>query len=212
MGERRRVILVLQRLGVRDGKELEPGGSFRLARTGAGLPVTTMVASISPALSFSIASLSLRLTSCALTPRAAKIRFPVIAPPLPGAPKFTYLPLSSLIVVHVGTHEDVHLLVEQLGDVGDLRLEVRPELAGAVEMLEQVGLGDAHIDAAQEHHVFDVLLWPFADHGQDAQIIAVVENLGEVLDDGKVGSARASGHDRHHVLVDAESGKSRACS
>ena len=33
-------------------------------------------------------------------------------------------------VVHVGAHQDVHLLVEQLGDIGDLVDEIRAELAG----------------------------------------------------------------------------------
>ncbi len=106
-------------------------------------------------------------------------------------------------VVHAGADEDVHLLVEQLGDIGDLVDEVRSELAGLGVVLQDIGLGDPHVDAAQEHHVLDVLLWPFAHHGQYAQSVTIVENVGDVLDDGQVGAARASGHDRHHVFVHA---------
>ena len=52
MGERRGIVLVLELLGVRHGSSLSPLVSLRLASTGAGLPVTTMVAAISPILSF----------------------------------------------------------------------------------------------------------------------------------------------------------------
>ena len=44
---------------------------------------------------------------------------------------------------------------------------------------------------------------PLPDHGQDAQRRAVIEHLGDVLDDGEIGAAGAAGHDRHHVLVHA---------
>ena len=106
-------------------------------------------------------------------------------------------------VIHAGADEDMHLLVEQLGDVGDLVDEVRPELAGLGVVLQDIGLSDPHVDAAQEHHVLDVLLSPLAHHGQHAQSVTIVENVGDVLDDGQVGAARTSGHDRHHVLVHA---------
>ena len=103
--------------------------------------------------------------------------------------------------VRILAHENVHLLIEQLGDIGDLTLEVRPELSGLIEMLEQVGLGHAHIDPAQEEHVLDVLLRPLADHGQHPKLVPVVEDGGDIFNDGEIRAARAAGHDRHHVLV-----------
>ena len=75
-----------------------------------------------------------------------------------------------------------------------------PVLAKCLRILAWV---IAHVDAAQEHHVLDVLLGPFAHHGQYAQSVAIVEHVGDVLDDGQVGAARAAGHDRHHVFVHA---------
>ena len=93
------------------------------------------------------------------------------------------------------------LFIEQLGDIDDLVDEIRAELAGLGVVLQHVGLGDAHVDAAHEQHVLDVLGDAAADDGQHAQIVAVVHHLGDVRGDGQVGLAWARGHDGHDVLV-----------
>ena len=127
----------------------------------------------------------------------------MISVPLPSAPKLTGAAFQFIDRVHVVAHEDVHLLVEQLGDISDLVDEVRSELAGLREIFDDVGLGDAHVDAVQEHHVLDVLRGASADDGHDADSGDAAQHLGDVLDDRKVGAGRAAGHDRHHVLVHA---------
>ena len=150
-----------------------------------------------------MASASLRCISRASMPSASKTRRPVISGAASLRAEIHRLVLQLMNVVHVGTHQDVHFLVEQLGDIGDLVDEIGAELAGLGIVLEDVGLGDAHVDAAQEQHVLDVLLRPLAHHGQDAQRRAVIEHVGDVLHDGEIRAAGAAGHDRHHVLVDA---------
>ena len=106
-----------------------------------------------------------------------------------------------LDVGNVGPGEDMDLLGEQLGDIGDLVDEVGSELAALGEISEDVGLGDAHVDAAQEHHVPDILGGALAHHGQDAQVLAVVENGRDVGGDLQVRAVGSSGHDGDDVLV-----------
>ena len=203
MAERCRVVLVFERLGVRNRKQLEPGRLLQVGEGRCGLARHQDGGGDFPRLDLldrlGVGEIDLlrvdaerREDQPSGNLRAAAL----------GAEIHRFAD-ELLDVVHLGAHQHVHLLVEQLGDISDAAPEIRTEIAGAVEMLEQIGLGDAHIDAAQIHDVLDVLLGSFSHHRQDAEIVAVVEHFGEVLDNRQVRAARASGHDRHHVLVDA---------
>src|SRR5205823_1134776 len=77
----------------------------------------------------------------------------------------------------VGTHHEVHLLVEQLGDVDDLVVD-QANLVGAAEGVEQVGLRDAKIDAFEKADILDVLSAALADDRQNAKLICIVEDGG----------------------------------
>ena len=119
-----------------------------------------------------------------------------------GLAEIHHLALELLDVRHIGAHHDVHLFIEQLRHVDDLLHEIRAEIAGFGIVLQHVCLGDPHVDAAQEHHVLDVLRHAPADDGQHAEIVAVVDNLRDVRGDGEIGAARAAGHDGDDVLVE----------
>ncbi len=77
----------------------------------------------------------------------------------------------------IRTDDEMHLLVVELGDVDNLVVDVA-DLARAAEGVQQIRLRDAEIDALEEANVADVLAAAFADHRQDAEIVAVIEHRG----------------------------------
>ena len=157
---------------------------------------------MSPDFSFSMASASGRCELLHVDGEIVEQQAPGDGGAASGLAEIHHLALELLDVRHIGAHHDVDLLIEQLRHVDDLLHEVRAELAGLGVVLEHVRLGDAHVDAAQEHHVLDVLRHAPADDGQHAEIVAVVHHLGDVRGDGEVGVARAAGHDGDDVLVE----------
>src|SRR6266481_3026746 len=98
----------------------------------------------------------------------------------------------------------MHLLEEQLGDVDDL-VVVAPQLpVRAAEIVENVGLRYAEIDALQGAHVANVPRAANPDDGKDAQVVAVAKHCREVIGDLQRGvvRVRASGDDGDGVVVD----------
>ncbi len=102
----------------------------------------------------------------------------------------------------VRAHDQVHLFIEQLGDVDDLVVD-RADLVGLLEIRQQVRLRDAEIDTLEEPHVLDVLPAALADHRQDAEFVAVVEHRRHVVRDRHVGGVGIARHDRDRVGIDA---------
>jgi len=102
----------------------------------------------------------------------------------------------------VGAHDEVHLLVEQLGDVDDLVVD-RTDLVGALEVGQQVRLRDAEIDALEETHVLDVLPTALADDRQDAEVVAIVEHRREIVGDRHIGGVEIARDDGDRIGIDA---------
>lgn len=97
--------------------------------------------------------------------------------------------------------EDVDLLVVQFGDVGDLILDAGIEILAPVEF-KDVRLDDRNVDAAQQQEILDVAHRALADHRQHAQVVAVVESVGEIRGDPDVGPCNATRDDPDGGLVD----------
>jgi hypothetical protein len=100
----------------------------------------------------------------------------------------------------VGANDDVHLLVEQLGNVDDLVVDIA-DFAGAPEGVEQARLGDAEIDALEEADITDVLCTALADDRQDAELVAVIEDGRDVVGDRQIGGVDISRYDRDRVGI-----------
>src|SRR5579871_202026 len=103
----------------------------------------------------------------------------------------------------VGPGDEMDLFIEQLGDVDDLVFGLPHAFIGAAEVVEDAGLRQADVDAAQVAHVADVARAANAGDRQDAQAVIVVEHLGEIVGYLEVGVARigAAGDDADRILV-----------
>src|SRR5581483_11458961 len=58
------------------------------------------------------------------------------------------------------------------------------------------------IDAFQEADVPEILPAAFADHRQDTEIVAVVENRGKIVGEGEISGVRIARNDGNRVLID----------
>src|SRR5262249_23176004 len=88
-------------------------------------------------------------------------------------------PILSALVDHAdaaaGANDHMRLFVEELGVVGEPVVELT-DLAGSATGVQNRSLRDADIGTFQDARVFDVLGGSFADQGQNAEIVAVVNN------------------------------------
>jgi hypothetical protein len=69
----------------------------------------------------------------------------------------------------------MHFLIEELGDVDDLVVDIA-KLAACPELGQDRGHRDPKVDALEVAHVADVLLAAPPDHREDAEIVAAIEN------------------------------------
>ena len=109
----------------------------------------------------------------------------VVCVPLPISEKLTFLPRKILQRVDLGAHEYVHLLIVETRDIAHAVFDVPADFAGLVEITQDVGLGDAHIDTAQVKDVLQILRAALADDRQDPQIVAVIEDRGNIIGDDR---------------------------
>ncbi len=63
-------------------------------------------------------------------------------------------------------------------------------------------MDEREIDALEIEQVEQVLRAALADDRQDAQLLAVVDHIGHVLDDAHIGAARRATEDADRVLID----------
>ena len=103
----------------------------------------------------------------------------------------------------------MHLFIVELGDVGELLLDVLRE-ALPLQIVERVGPHDPEIDALQEQDVGDALHRAAADDRKDAQLVAVVEDGGEIGAELDIGAADGAGYQRHRVGVQGLLGGGRS--
>ena len=98
--------------------------------------------------------------------------------------------------------DDVELVVEQPGDVGDVTVGICNALVLA-QLVEGVGAHEPEINSLEEADVICVLPRALAEDRQDAQVIAVVEDEGHVARHPEIGPARRARDDRDCVGVHA---------
>ncbi len=125
---------------------------------------------------------------------------PVRLDALPAGPKLTFLPLQILELLDVGAREDVHLRDRQTDDVVDPVFEVG-DLALRAEVLEHVRLGHRDVDLPQIKQVVEIGSRAIGDDRNDAQIVAVVENLRQLVGEGHVGARQLAAGDADRPLV-----------
>ncbi len=75
----------------------------------------------------------------------------------------------------------MNLLVKQLCNIYDLVIELPHPFVGTAEAVENVGLGEADIDASEITYVADVSWAAYSGDGQNAQVIAIVEYVGKIV-------------------------------
>src|SRR6266516_3977368 len=97
--------------------------------------------------------------------------------------------------------EHVHFLIVELGDVGELFLDV-VGIPFLLEILERVGAHDAEIDSLEEQNVGHALNRAAADDRQHTEIVAVIERRGEIRTELHVGPGDGAGHDGDRVGVE----------
>src|SRR5665213_2458904 len=96
--------------------------------------------------------------------------------------------------------DDVHLLIVELCDIGELFFDVFRK-ALLLQIIERVGPYDPEIDALQEQDIGDALHRAAADNGENAQLVAVVEHGSEVGAELNIGAADGAGYHRHGIGV-----------
>ncbi len=79
----------------------------------------------------------------------------------------------------------MHFRCRQTDDIIDAALQV-DRLALRAEILEHVRLGHRHIDAAQIKQIIEVRSRPMSHDRQNAEVIAVIEDLREFVRKGHV--------------------------
>jgi hypothetical protein len=99
-------------------------------------------------------------------------------------------------------HHQMHLLIEQLGEIDDLVVD-RADLAALAHAGEQARTGNGEIDALHEADVADVAAAARAHHRHDAQIVAVVEHEGQLVRDRQIGGTELARDDRDRIVVEA---------
>ena len=102
--------------------------------------------------------------------------------------------------------DDLHLLIVELGYVGELLLQILGE-ALPLEVVERVGAHDAEIDALQEKDVGGALHRTSTDDREDAQFTIVVEHGSEVGAELHVGATDRAGKQRDRVGVERVPGR-----
>ena len=112
-------------------------------------------------------------------------------------------------IVHRLGGDDVHLLVVELGHVGELLLDVLRE-AFSLEIVQCIGPHDSEVNALEKQDVGDALHRAAPDDGKHAQLVSVIEHGGEVRAELHVGAADRARDQRHRVLVQALLGLGRA--
>ena len=98
--------------------------------------------------------------------------------------------------------EHVHFFVVELGDEGELLLDV-VGVALLLEVIERIRSHDAEVDALEEQDIGDALHRTAADDRQHPQIVAVVERGGEIGAELHVGTGDRAAHDGDGVRVQA---------
>jgi hypothetical protein len=109
---------------------------------------------------------------------------------------------------HRFRRDDGHLLIVELGHIGELLLDVLGK-AFPLEIVERVGAHDAEVDALQEQDVGDALHRAAPDDRQYAQLGAVVEHGGEVGADLHIGAPDRAGDQCHGVGIQRLLGRPR---
>jgi len=74
----------------------------------------------------------------------------------------------------------VNFVIGDLGDINNLVGEVA-DLAGAAEVAQDIRDREAKIDSFQEPDIADVLEPAFGGYRQEFQLVAVVEDGGEII-------------------------------
>ena len=96
--------------------------------------------------------------------------------------------------------EDVHLLVEQLGDVDELLVDAAGEVL-ALKIGKGVLAYNSGIHAPQQQDVRDRLSRSAAEHRQHPEALAIVQHRTEIGADLGIGAAERAGHHGHGVGV-----------
>src|SRR5262245_27401116 len=97
----------------------------------------------------------------------------------------------------------MNLFIEQLGDVDDLVFGQPHAFVGTSEAVEDAGLRQPDVDAAQVAHVADVAGAANAGDRQDTQAVVAVKDLGELVGYLQEGVARiwVAGDQADRILV-----------
>ena len=165
-----------------------------------GLPPTTITASISPALQLLHRDALLDIDDVRLQPEPLEHGQRGDEGAAIGKIDADGLAVQFPQIVDRFRGDDVHLLIVELGDVGELLLDVLGK-ALALQIVERVRSHDPEIDALQEQDVGDALHRAAPDDRQYAQLVAVVEHGGEVGAELHIGAADGAGYQRHRVGV-----------
>ncbi len=96
--------------------------------------------------------------------------------------------------------DHLHLLVVELGHIGELPLDVLGKTL-ALEIVERVCADDTEIDALQKQDVGNALHRAAADDRQHADLVAVVEHGGKVGAELHIGAADRARYQRDGVGV-----------
>src|SRR5215471_4237055 len=96
--------------------------------------------------------------------------------------------------VDIGARQNVHFRYRQTDDVIDAVFEI-DGFALRAEVLEHVRLSHRHINPAQIEEIVEVRGGPIGDHRNNAQIVAVIEDLGQLIGKCHVAAGQqATGH------------------
>src|SRR5579871_1528255 len=100
--------------------------------------------------------------------------------------------------------DQVHLFIEQLGDVDDLVVILAERLIGAAKAVKHAQLGEADVHPFEIPHVANILRTADADDRQDPEPVGVVEHVRHIVRDLQVSVVRAgaAGNDRYGIFVD----------
>ena len=100
----------------------------------------------------------------------------------------------------LGARQDVHLRDRQAEDVVDPVVEVG-DLALGAEILEHVRLRHRDVDLPQIEQIVHVRRGAIGDDRNDAQIVAVVEHLRQLVGEGHVGARQLAAGDADRPVV-----------
>ena len=112
---------------------------------------------------------------------------PVRLDPAPSGPKLDFLAAQILDAPDLLTREDMQLRHRQTDDVIDPAFEIGRLSMGA-EIFKDVGLRHGDVDPAQVEKVVEIGRRPIGDHRDDTHLVAIIQDLRELVREGHVGA------------------------